>query len=154
MSNELKWIQRQSRFGLAFLVAGLVVMALGISLERRMEPLPFDARSVTAAGILLLGIATAFLWRYFFGRRNPQAAARLANKANDERYRTIHARAGNRAYWISLILGYLGLAYVSRMESRAVPVLSVDALWYYLAALVVFPFAIYIVSLVYDEKHR
>jgi len=154
MSNELKWLHRQLRFGSAFLIAGLVVIPFGISLERRMEPLPFNARIVTAFGILLVGIAIAFLWRYFHGRRNPQAAARLANEAFDERYRMIRARAGNRAYWISLALAYLGLSYVSHMQGRMAPVLTVDALWYYLAALVVFPFAIYIATLVYDERHK
>jgi len=153
MNNKSKWIQRRLHLAFVFLLTSIATLAVGITLELGAESLPFDARSVTAFGILLLGVAIAFLTPYFQWRRNPEAATRLANQAQDERYRMIRARAGNRAYWASLVIACLGLTYISTMLGNMVPVLSTNTLWYYMTALVALPYLVYATSYGYDEKH-
>jgi hypothetical protein len=66
---------------------------------------------------------------------------------------SMRARAGNRAYCVSAALAYAGLMWVSFAESEGLTTMSANALWYFLAAVVVLPFVIYATSLIYDQKH-
>jgi hypothetical protein len=130
-----------------------VVAIAGILLPRLAGDLPFNERIITGLGILLSGIGIANLVRYGAVRRDPQAARRLAGEERDERTQLLRARAGNRAYWVSAPLAYALLMWVSFAESGSLPYPSPDLLWYMLAALVVVPFGVYALSLMYDQQH-
>ncbi len=153
MNKQMKWVNSQVSKGWLFLVTGLLVVGVGIILERQAAALTFNPRIVTGLGILLLGISLAYLVRYFSARRDPQAAARVASEERDERNLLLRARAGNRAYWSSAVLTYALLMWVSFASNGSLPALSMDALWYALAGMVVLPFGVYAASLWYDQKH-
>jgi ABC-type uncharacterized transport system permease subunit len=148
----MTWINRRLRLGWMLLVAGLIVAVIGILLPVLAGDLPFNARIITGLGIVLLGIGVARLVHYGAVRRDARAARRLIAEERDERTQILNARAGNRAYWISAALAYGGLMWVSLSDNGSLPPLSADALWYFLAALVVVPFIVYIASLLYDQQ--
>jgi ABC-type uncharacterized transport system permease subunit len=152
MNKHIEWISHKLWLGRIFLIAGLLVGVAGIALPRVISDLQFNARIITGLGILLLGIGIAYLVRYGAARRDVQAARRMVSEERDERMQSIRARAGNRAYWASTALAYIGLMWVSFAESGSLPPLSGDAFWYLLAAVVVLPFCVYAGSLIYDEK--
>lgn len=151
MNKQNKWINRQARLGGWLLAGGILVAAVGAALELTRADLPFDARLVTALGILLLGGATAYLLRYRSARKDPDAAQRLITEENDERNRLMRLRAGSRAYTASLILAMIGLMWVSWAANGSLPSLSDDVLWYYLAVLVIAPGLVYLASLLMDD---
>jgi len=153
MSNQMNWINRQIRLGWVFLAGGLVVAVAGILLPRLVGDLSIDERIITGVGILLLGIGTAYLTHYGAARRDSQAARRMIAEEHDERMQILRAQAGNRSYWVSAVMAYAGLMWVSFVENGSLPPLSADALWYFLAAVVVLPFGIYAASLMYDQVH-
>jgi hypothetical protein len=62
-------------------------------------------------GILLVGIEIGILVRYRAALKDEQFARRLTVKEQDERTVLIRARAGNRAYWVSAALIYIGLMW-------------------------------------------
>ena len=47
---------------------------------------------------------------------------------------------------------YLGLMWVSFADNGSLPEMSADILWFFLAACVVIPFGVYIVSILVDER--
>ncbi len=153
MNNNMKWINRQVRLGWAFFAGGALLAVIGIILQRGIPNLPFNARIITGLGILLVGIAVSYFVRYGTASRSPQAAARLASEERDERMQAIRARAGNRAYWLSAVLAYAGLIWVSFAQSGSLPMLSPDALWYFLAGLVIVPFGVYAISMAYEQQN-
>jgi len=153
MNKQVNWIKQQLRLGWIALAAGIVFSLAGLLLPRLVNGLPFNARIITGLGIFLLGVGIAYLARYSAARRDPRAAARMSSEARDERIQGIRARAGNRAYWVSTAIVYAGLMWVSFSASGSLPVLSADALWYFLAAAVILPFAVYAASLAYDQQH-
>ncbi len=154
MSNQQKWINCQMRIGWVFLGAGLILVVIGIGLERSIRILSINPKIITGLGIFLLGMAIAYLVRYGSARRSLQAANRLASQELDERTQSIRARAGNRAYWFSAILTYALLMWISFAKNGGLPALSDDMLWYVLAGMVILPFGIYAGSIIYDEKHN
>lgn len=152
MNNPMEWINRRMRLGWLLLGAGLLVGVLGTILPALVSDLPFNARLVTGVGILLAGAGIGYVVRYGAARRQPQVARRLASEERDERMQAIRARAGNRAYWVSTGLAYLGLMWVSFAENGSLPPLSTDALWYFLAGVVILPFIVYAASLVRGQE--
>jgi hypothetical protein len=106
---------------------------------------------LTGLGILLGGVGIGFVVRYRPALKDTQSARRLNAEERDERTMLIRARAGNRAYWVSAALIYIGLMWVS-FSWADLPLLGGDALWYYLAACVVIPFGVYIASILLDER--
>jgi len=154
MSNHIQWINRKVRLGWVVLIVGLIVAITGILLPRLVGDLPFNEKIITGFGILLIGIGAAPLIQYAAAKKDPQVARRLAAEQRDERTQSMRARAGNRAYWVSAVLAYGGLMWVSFALNGSLPQMSADSLWYFLAALVVIPFIVYISSLLYDEKNN
>lgn len=147
-TRSRQWIEQKKRAGWILLALGGVVLLAGIALQLLAKGLPFDARIVTGVGILLLGLGVANLVRYRAVRNDPQAASRLVNEERDERMRMIRAEAGSRAYWVSAVLVYAGLMWVSFASNGSLPALSEDALWFFLAGAVVLPFLVYLAGVV------
>jgi len=154
MDQRNKWIANQVRLGWLFLGGGLVVGLMGILLERQAAPGPFNSRLLTGLGILLLGIGAGYLVRYRAALKDSAAARRLVAEERDERSLLIRAQAGNRAYWISAGLFYLGLMWASFAANGSLPALGGDVLWYFLAAGVLLPFGVYLASVLSDERNR
>jgi ABC-type uncharacterized transport system permease subunit len=154
MDNKIAWMNRQVRLGWVYLAVGLVFAAAGIILSRLASDLPFNERIITGFGILMLGVGLSYLLRYRVARKDVQTARRMISEERDERMQFLRARAGNRAYWVSAILSYAVLMWVSFAENGSLPPLSVDALWYFLAAVVVLPFGVYAISLSYDQQRH
>lgn len=153
MDNRTKWISTRIRTGWTFLWAGVLVGASGIFAELQYAGLSYNYRIITGLGILLAGIGVGFLVRYKAAMKNEESARRLTVEERDERVVLIRARAGNRAYWVSTLLVYIGLMWASFAADGSLPALIGDALWYFLAAAVVIPFGVYVTSVIVDERN-
>ena len=154
MNNHMEWINRKVRWGWLSFAAALVVAAIGIALEWQVKPQSFNPKYVTSLGIIMFGVGIAYLQKYFPARRNPQAAARMAAKANDERVVAIRAKAGFGAYILSAVLTYAGMMWVGGAERRGEPLGSADAIWYGLLVLFLLPICFFVISLLYYERNR
>ena len=152
MSNYSQWVQQKLRLGWAFLAAGVIVAAAGAWIGSEFAYLPYNFRIITGLGILLAGVGFSFLVRYWHARKNGAEARRVSAAERDERMLLIRARAGNRAFWVSLGLTYTGLMWASFAANGSLPELSGDTLWFFLAGAVLVPFIVYIASIVYDQN--
>lgn len=153
MDNRTKWIKNRSRMGWLFLAAGAFVAMVGIFAELGFAYLPYNFRIITGAGILLAGIGVGTVVRYGSALKDEKSARRLTVEERDERTVLIRARAGNRAYWVSTALIYIGLMWASFAANGGLPALSGDTLWYFLAAGVLIPFGIYVTSVLLDQRN-
>jgi hypothetical protein len=152
MTEQQQYLHNRVRIGWGILVAGLVIFAAGLALQLFFT-LPFNTRIISGLGIFAIGLGVAQIVRYRAVIGNPRTAARLVNEERDERVRMIRARAGNRAFWLSLVMTYALLMWVSMASNGSLPEIGDDALWYYLASTVILPFALYVGSLVYDQRN-
>ncbi len=152
MSNQTNLMRTKVTWGLFYLAAGLIVAVAGVLLPLLLGDLGFNERIITAVGILLVGIGVANLVQYATMRRDPKAARQMAIEKGDERLALIRGRAGHRAFWVSTALAYALLMWLSFASSGSLPVLSPDALWFCLAAVVVVPFIVYASGIVYEQN--
>jgi hypothetical protein len=152
MTDQQIYLHNKVRMGWALLILGIVVFATGLVLQFLIV-VAFNARIISGLGILFIGLGLAQLVRYRSVQGDRRAAARLVNEERDERIRLIRARAGNRAFWVSLVMTYIALMWLSFASSGSLPSPTPDGLWWYLAAAVVVPFVVYISSIVYDEQY-
>ena len=153
MDNRKQWIATRMRIGGLLLTAGLLVALAGILAESLLEFRSDNYRIITGLGILMIGIGVGYLVRYGAALKNEESARRLSAEERDERTVLIRARAGNRAYWVSAALIYGGLMWTSFAANGALPALSGDVLWAFLAAAVLIPFGVYSLSILIDQKN-
>lgn len=151
MNSQTKWISTRVRLGWVFVAVGVLLAGMGAWLEFQYLYVENSFRILTGLGILLAGVGIGFLVRYRPALKDSLSARRLNAEERDERTVLIRARAGNRAYWVSAALIYIGLMWVS-FAWGGLPDLGSDALWYYLAACVLIPFGVYIASILVDER--
>jgi ABC-type uncharacterized transport system permease subunit len=151
MNDQVKWIESKIRMGWLLVIGGVVLAAVGLLLRWLVRDLPFNERIITALGILLLALGFAQLIKYRAARRDPETARRVTAEERDERMVMIRSRAGHRAFWVSLALTYAVLMWLSFSDSGSLPVLSQDALWYVMAAVVLVPMGVYIGSIMRDN---
>lgn len=152
MSNSTRWIANRMRLGWIALLAGFLIVSLGILMEIGFSNLPYNLRIVTGLGILLLGAGAGTLLRYRAALKDAQAARRLTAEQRDERTLMIRTRAGSRAYYASAVLVYLGLMWASFALNGDLPPLAGDTLWFFLAACVILPFGVYVASILIDQR--
>jgi hypothetical protein len=143
-------------WGLGLITAGLIVVAAGLLLPLLVpvDTLSFNPRLIPAAGVVLLGVGISFLVQYASIRLDPQTARQMLIDSRDERSRLLRARAGNRAFWVSIVMTYIVLLWVSLSNSGNIPVLSTDGLTFLLVASVIAPMLIYAAGLVYEQLHN
>jgi hypothetical protein len=98
-------------------------------------------------------MGVGYLVRYGTALKDEQSARRLSVEEQDERTVLIRARAGNKAYWVSAALIYLGLMWASFASNGWLPQLAGNALWFFLAAGVLIPFGVYIISILNDQRN-
>jgi hypothetical protein len=132
---------------------GIFVATVGIFIELRYSNLSYDPRIITALGILLVGVGVGHVVRYRIALKDARSATQLIVEEQDERSILIRSRAGNRAYWVSTLLAFAGLMWVSFAGNGALPEMAGDALWYFLATIVVIPFVMYVLSIMIDERN-
>jgi len=152
MDKYAKWIAPRIRIGWVILAVGTAVCLSGILLELGNTNLSFNPAIITGLGILWVGIGVGIVVRYRAALVDEQAARRLTAAEMDERTVFIRARAGSRAYWVSMGLVYTGLMWVSFAANGDLPELSGDTLWYFLAACVIAPFGVYVLSMMVDQR--
>lgn len=153
MDNRTNWIKTRIRTGWMLLAAGVLVASVGIFAELQFANLPYNFRIVTGIGILLSGVGIGYLVRYRAALKDEQSARRLTVEERDERTVLIRTRAGNRAYWVSSALIYTGLMWASFAANGSLPDLSGNVLWFFLAAVVLIPFGVYITSILIDQRN-
>jgi len=153
MDKEKKWIISRIRLGWMFLAAGMIVFIFGIIAQRQFAYLPYNMRIISGLGILLAGIGIGSLVRYLAALKDDKSAMRLTVDERDERSVLIRTRAGNRAYWVSAVLIYIGLMWVSFAANGSLPDLTGNALWFFFSAAVLIPFGIYIASVLLDQRN-
>ena len=153
MDHRTNWISTRVRMGWLFMAAGAFVAVVGIFTELKYAYLPYNFRIITGLGILLAGIGVGYLVRYGAALKDEQSARRLSVEERDERTVLIRARAGNRAYWVSTAIIYIGLMWASFAANGSLPALTGNALWFFLAAGVLVPFGVYITSILVDQRN-
>jgi hypothetical protein len=152
MTDRTKWIVARVRPGWAFLAVGVLVGIAGVVIGAANAGSPVNFRIITGLGILSIGVGAGYLVRYRAALKDAESARRLMTEARDERTVMIRARAGSRAFWTSATLVYVGLMWSSFAANGGLPPLDGDTLWYFLATAVVVPFAIYVGSILVDER--
>ena len=153
MNDKTEWINQKKNLAKIFLGLGLIALLGGILLELLKIVQGFDPRIITGLGILLSGIGIANYVRYRSAAKNSAAASREIYEDRDERMVIIRTRAGNRAFWVSISLTYACLMWESISSNGSLPKLTSDGLWYFLSVAVVIPFAVYIASIIFDQKN-
>lgn len=151
MTTRTTWVNHQRRIGWILATTGFSACVAGIAAEARSHDLPFDPRIITGLGILLLGLAGAALMRGGIGFRSSASTRRFEVEDRDERNVAIRRLAGSRAYVASAAVTYALLMWVSFSANGQLPPLTPDGLWYTLAAAVVVPALVYLVSFVRAE---
>jgi hypothetical protein len=76
----------------------------------------------------------------------------IGGEEQDQRNVAIRRHAGSRAFRVSVTLTYGLLMWVSVSANGQLPALSPDGLWYALAAAVVLPLLVYVVSVVQAQR--
>jgi len=153
MDNRTKWIKTRINIGWMLLAVGVLVGVAGVITELQTANQPYNFRIVTALGILFIGMGIGNLIRYGAALRNEKSARRLIVEEADERTVLIRTRAGNRAYWVSSVFIYIGLMWASFAANGDLPALAGNVLWFFLAAGVLVPFGVYLVSFMIDTRN-
>ncbi len=130
----------------------MILALAGVIIGLVYSTLPYDPRIITGVGIVLVGIGLSNLIRYRMAGKDASALRRLSAEERDERLELIRARAGNHAFWVSIVMIFTGLMWSSFAANGQLPPLSGDTLWYYLAGCVVVPFIVYIASALNGER--
>ena len=154
MQKPGNWVSSKVRFGWILLAVGLVILIAGILIEFRLGSETFNYRIITGVGIAITAAAIASLIRYKALVKNEQEARRMRAAALDERVVLIRRQAGNRAFFVSMVMTYAGLMWASFASNGGLPELGGDTLWYFLAACVVIPFMVYVISIVVENQNQ
>ena len=152
MSNMKNWIEKRLKFGWIMLIIGVTICIVGITSELKITNRPFDFRIITGLGILFIGIGIGQIVRYRAATKDGVIAKRIAIEEQDERSVLIRAKAGNRAYWLSMGLIYILLMWISFASNGRLVYPNENMLWYFLALAIVLPFGVYLFSIIHDER--
>jgi len=152
MNNSKKWVKKRLISGWVAITIGIFISTFGVVSELIIVGVPWDFRLITGLGILLIGVGIGIIVRYKAGTKDDIAAKRIAIEDHDERNILIRAKAGNRAYWVSTVLIYIGLMWVSFVSNGSLPPINEDILWYFLAFATVVPFAVYLYNIIHEER--
>jgi hypothetical protein len=152
MTDQMGWLRTRLRVGWALLFAGAAVFAGSLIAAAANPGSGFNFNIVGGLGIGVAGGGVGVLVRYGNAMRDREAALRVMVSERDERAVLIRVRAGNRAWWVSVLIVWLGLMWASFAANGQLPRLEGDVLWDFLAIAVVVPFAVYAASIVVEER--
>jgi ABC-type uncharacterized transport system permease subunit len=136
----------------SLLVLGILVFTAGLVLQFLLIVSPFDPKILSGLGIFLAGLGISQVLRYRIWGGNSQAVNRLVNEELDERNRLIRAQAGNRAFWVSMVMTYSVLLWISFSTNEKLPVITPDGMWWLMAVAFLVPFGVYIIGIVIDQN--
>ena len=154
MNKQTNWTKNILTWGLVLMGLGLVVAIAGFFLPSLGSSIVLPDGLVIGISIMLFVLGIAGLAQYAYVRMNPKAGHRMMIDEQDERTKLVHARAGQRAYWISSSLAFLVLIWVSFAGDVGLPTLSGSALYFSMVAVVVVPFIVYIAGIVYEQSNQ
>ena len=152
MSKEKIWVNKKIRLGWFFVILGILFSLVGIAFEIFLSYIPYNISIITGLGILWFGIGIGIIVKYYAAKRDSVSVKRLMVEEHDERNVIIKYRAGYRAFWVSIVLVYILLLWLSLSSNGSLPPIGKDLLWYIQAACVVIPFLVYIISFLLDQK--
>jgi hypothetical protein len=153
MTDRTSWLRTRVRAGWLLLACGIVVFVASLVLARAHPDYPWNLRILGGVGMVIGAVGAAMVIRYRPAISDVEAARRLIVEERDERGVRIRQRAGQRAYWVSALLVYVGLIWSSFGANGELPALEGDGLWNFLAVATLVPAFVYIGSVVLDE-HR
>ncbi len=153
MNKHADLIKNKLRWGWFFGILGIVFIGVGIVFEITFAYLPYKFSIITGLGILWVGIGIGMIIRYRSALRGNQSAKRLLIEEHDERNQFMRYRAGYRGFWVAIVMIYILLMWLSFSANGNLPPIGKDLLWYLLAACVVIPFTVYIISFLSDQKN-
>jgi hypothetical protein len=141
-------LKRRIRQGTVMMGLGVFLLVLGI-----IYPLIFPAsllnwKCIGGFGILLFGWGGISLARYRLAYRDPEMAHRTIVEGQDERNIAIRNQAGFMAFLFVTLIGSFALVIYS-VTTRD---LTKDALWFYMAFMVIAPSAFFVGYLVWLQK--
>jgi hypothetical protein len=149
MHNQTNWTKGILTWGLVVISLGLVMAVVGLILPGLVTGLDFIGRLLIAIGLVLIVLGGVSLMQYAYVSRDPRAGKQMMINEQDERMQWIRARAGQRAFWISSSLAFAVLIWASFASDVGLPTLTGNALWFSLLAVVVVPYIVYIIGIVY-----
>ena len=152
MTDRTTWLRIRVRAGWLLLTTGILVFAASVVLARANPDFPWNLRILGGVGIVFGGLGVGMLVRYRPAISNAEVARRLVVEERDERGVQIRQRAGQRAYWVSAILVYVGLMWASFASNGDLPALEGDVLWNSLVIALLVPLFVYFGSVVVDER--
>jgi peptidoglycan/LPS O-acetylase OafA/YrhL len=152
MTDRTTWLRIRVRAGWLLLATGILVFAASLVLARANPDFPWNLRILGGVGIVLGGLGVGLLVRYRPAISNAEVARRLVVEERDERGVQIRQRAGQRSYWVSAILVYVGLMWASFASNGDLPALEGDVLWNSLVIALLVPLFVYFGSVIVDER--
>jgi hypothetical protein len=152
MNDQTKWLNKKIRTGWFFIGLGILFVLVGVYFEINYSYIPYNVSIITGLGILWLGIGIGLVVRYMAGKKGEQSARRLMVEELDERNQLIRYRAGYRGFWVAIVLVYIILMWLSMAANGSLPPIGKELLWYLQVGCVVIPFAVYLTSVLIDQK--
>lgn len=143
MTSTNAVLKRKISQGWAMLGAGLLLLALSYALPALLSADAGSYKWVGGFGILLIGWGGTSLARYLLAARSPETARRAIVNDLDERNRAIRHQAGNLAFLVTFLTSSAALIIYSAI-TRGQPA---DALWLYMAGVVIVPSIVYVIAL-------
>ncbi len=149
MNSPTTRISNKVRAGWILLAAGLFIVLGGMAVRFFYPAFLESIQWIVGLGLLFLGISVAILASYLPALRSSQAAARQAYSETDERNVLIRNAAGYIAFIAAVIANYVVLyAYSSLTRGTE----GIDAMWYALTFLALFPIVVFIIFMVRYQK--
>lgn len=152
MTDRTTWLRTRVRAGWLLLACGILAFAASLVLARANPDFPWNLRILGGVGMVVGGLGVGLLVRYRPAISNGEVARRLVVEERDERGVQIRQRAGQRAYWVSAILVYVGLMWASFASNGDLPALEGDLLWNCLVIAFLVPLLVYFGSVIVDER--
>jgi hypothetical protein len=152
MTDRTSWLRIRVRAGWLLLACGILIFAASLVLERANPDFPWNLRILGGIGIAVGATGAGTLLRYRPAMSNDELARRLVVAELDERGVLIRRRAGERAYWASAILVFVGLMWASFASNGDLPALEGDLLWNCLVIAFLVPLFVYLGSVIVDER--
>jgi hypothetical protein len=152
VTERMKWLRIQVRAGCLLILVGATLLAGSLAAAAANPGSTFNFNIVGGLGIAIAGGGIGVLVRYGNALRDGEAARRVIVEERDERGVMIRTRAGNRAWWVCVLIVWLGLMWASFAANGQLPALAGDTLWNFLAIAVVIPFGVYGASIIVDER--
>jgi hypothetical protein len=139
----MNWLRTRALLGGLLLTCGIVLLAVSLA-SRGGNPDDTGLRVIGGFGIAGIGVGIGLVARYGMALRSQQTALRVMAEERDERSINHKQRAGQRAYWTSAGMIWLGL--------MCLPEAQTDGIWNLMVAALVIPFAVYVGSIVIDAR--